>query len=267
MNDTSMHEISPKKGQPKKAPKTSWGGVSDWYDEHLSEKDTYHEKVVLPNLLRLVDPKPGMSILDIACGQGFFAKHFLTKGASVTGVDIAPELIARAKKNAPSGTFYVSPSHKLSMIKDQSIDHAVITLAIQNIKEVGETFQEIARVLKSGGSLTIVMNHPAFRIPRVSSWGYDDEAGIQYRRLDTYLSESQTEIDMHPGQKDGPKTVSFHRPLQWYIKALTKHGLLIDRLEEWTSHKESVGKRAKAENKARKEFPLFLALRAVKFRG
>jgi ubiquinone/menaquinone biosynthesis C-methylase UbiE len=259
-----MHKDKIPSSRHAKNTPTSWGPVDAWYDEHLSGPDTYHTQVILPNLLRLVDPKPGMHILDVACGQGFFAGHFLEKGATVTGVDISEELIARAKVNAPGGTFFLSPASDLGLIKDASIDHAVITLAIQNISDAGKVFGEVARTLKVGGAFTVVMNHPAFRIPKQSSWGYDDKAGIQYRRLDSYLSESRTDIDMHPGQKESPTTVSFHRPLQWYVKALTKHGLLIDRLEEWTSHKESVGKRAKAENKARKEFPLFLALRTVK---
>jgi len=40
--------------------------------------------------------------------------------------------------------------------------------------------------------------------------------------------------------------------------------MLVNDLEEWTSNKLSVGKAAKSENRARAEFPLFLALRSVK---
>jgi hypothetical protein len=51
--------------------------------------------------------------------------------------------------------------------------------------------------------------------------------------------------------------------MQSYISALAEAGLCVDALEEWVSNKKSLpGKRAKAENRARKEIPLFLALRA-----
>jgi hypothetical protein len=41
--------------------------------------------------------------------------------------------------------------------------------------------------------------------------------------------------------------------------------LLIDSIEEWPSHKSSTsGPKAAAENAARKEIPMFLAIRAVK---
>ena len=70
---------------------------------------------------------------------------------------------------------------------------------------------------------------------------------------------------MHPGITGSAKTVSFHRPLQYYFKALAKAGFVVEKLEEWTSMKVSdSGPRAKAENDARKEFPLFLYLGAKK---
>ena len=72
-------------------------------------------------------------------------------------------------------------------------------------------------------------------------------------------------MDMHPGISGSAKTLSFHRPLQYYFKALAKAGFAVDRLEEWISHKASdSGPRAKAENVARKEIPLFLYLSAKK---
>jgi hypothetical protein len=82
--------------------------------------------------------------------------------------------------------------------------------------------------------------------------------------MDQYMSESTSFIDMNPGRKGSEKqvtTVSYHRPLQLYMKSLAKHGLVIEKLEEWISDKKSQsGPRQHAEDKARKEFPLFLAL-------
>ncbi len=65
---------------------------------------------------------------------------------------------------------------------------------------------------------------------------------------------------MHPGDKASETTVSFHHPLQHYFKAFDKANLAVTRLEEWVSEKNSVGARADAENRARKEIPMFMAL-------
>jgi len=244
---------------------TSWGKVSDWYDLHLSEDDTYHAKVILPNLLRLVGPKKGIKILDLACGQGFFSAEFVKAGAEVFGVDIGAELIARAKEKIPGAKFFVSPAHKLSFIADSSIDTVVCSLAIQNIENISEVFREVKKKLKPEGKFILVLNHPAFRIPGASAWGFDEMSGKQYRRIDSYLSESKHEIDMHPGAKDKKDiTVSFHRPLQVWFKTLGNAGFAVTRLEEWISHRESEkGPRKTAEDTARKEFPLFLCVEVI----
>ncbi len=251
---------------PTKADATdSWGSVAEWYDKHLTGENTYHNKVVLPNLIRLVAPKRGESVVDLACGNGFFSEAFAKEGAQVTGIDVSEELITIARKNAPSVSFHVGSAEKFDIVSDESKDKVVIVLAIQNIEHTAKVFAEAARVLKPGGVLHIVMNHPAFRIPKRSSWEYDEKQKVQYRRVEEYLSESRSAIDMHPGKANSPQTVSYHRPLQYYFKLLQKSGFVVERLEEWTSHKESdSGPRAKAENDARKEFPLFLYLGAKK---
>ena len=244
---------------------TSWGEVATWYDKHLTEADTYHQKVILPNLLRLIDAKKGESILDLASGQGFFTRPLSEKGATLIGVDISEELIAIAKKTSPTITYHVATAEDLSMIDDASIDKVLFVLAIQNIAHIQKVLEETARVLKTGGIFHIVMNHPSFRIPKRSSWEYDEKRKVQYRRIEEYMSESKTEIAMHPGMERSPQTISFHRPLQYYFKLLSKAGFMVNRLEEWISHKESdSGPRARAENDTRKEIPLFLYLSAIK---
>lgn len=250
---------------------TSWGKVASWYDSHLeTSKETYHEKVVYPNLLRLLGEVKGKKILDLACGQGQFIRMLAQAGANLIGVDLGKELIEIAeKKNGPYKFhvhYFASPSHDLYMIKSGTQDIAVCVLALQNIEKLADTIKEVSRVLAQGGMLYMVINHPSFRNPRHTHWGYDEHEGIQYRRVDKYLSESKIKIDMTPGSKDDKKfTVSFHRSLQVYVKALAKYGLAITRLEEWESHKASEkGPRKEAEDTSRKEIPLFMCIGAVK---
>jgi ubiquinone/menaquinone biosynthesis C-methylase UbiE len=243
---------------------TSWNNVGDWYDSLLQDENTYQNKVILPNILRLSDVRKGMKVLDLACGQGFFSRAFSDSGADVIGVDLSSKLITNAKKNVPNAKFYISSAHKLGCIVDHSLDIAIIILAIQNIENISEVFKEVNKKLKKEGKLLLVLNHPAFRNPGISSWGFDMENKKQYRRIDAYMTESKKEIDMHPGSKEKLTTLSFHRPLQVYFKTLANAGFQISRLEEWISHKESEkGTRKEEEDRTRKEFPLFLCLEAV----
>ena len=77
------------------------------------------------------------------------------------------------------------------------------------------------------------------------------------------LTTDKAPIVTNPGiSKD--YTWTFHKPIGDYVKAARGAGLLVDSIEEWPSHKTSdSGPRAAAENTARKEIPMFLALRVV----
>ncbi len=252
---------------------TSWDKVAGWYDELLEESpDSFQAKVILPNLLRILNIKPKepkMKIIDIACGQGYFSRAFATAGAQVTGVDISSELIEKARARSLKSIFYhVAPADKLSFAQNSSFDIAVIILSLQNIENLSGVLKESARVLKEKGKLIMVLNHPAFRVPQRSSWEWDSKKGKQYRRIEAYLKEYQTFIDMTPGQKDKAKkkkTISFHRPLQTYFKSLASAGFAVTMLEEWVSHKKSQkGPRSAEEDRIRKEIPMFLMLEATK---
>lgn len=249
----------------KSSKTTSWGKVATWYREHLEESDTYHAKVVLPNVLRIVAGEKGMAVLEIGCGEGFFAREIAKGGARVTACDIAPELITLAKEKGGGVEYRVSPAQDLCWVKPASQDVVLAVLTLQNMEKIDAVMKEVSRVLKKGGRFVFVLNHPVIRVPQSSAWGYDEEKELQYRRLDGYLSGKKVAVDMHPGKR-GKKllTYSFHRSLQEYMKVLRGAGFAITRLEEWISHKTSEpGPRAKAENKARKEFPLFMMIEAV----
>jgi len=242
---------------------TSWNSVASWYDELLKGDDSYQAKVILPNLLRVLDLKKGEQVYDLACGQGYFANVFAHMGANVVASDLSKNLIETAKKNSKEKvSFYITPAHKAQFLKDNSIDTIVVVLAIQNIENVGEVFAECKRVLKKDGRMILVMNHPVFRIPQGSDWVFND--GVQSRIVSQYLSPSKIFIDMTPGEKNPKKkikTITFHRSLQDYVKVFSKNGFAITRLEEWISHKQSgIGPRQLAEDKARKEIPMFMYL-------
>lgn len=257
--------------KPSLKKSTSWGRVAAWYDAHLKQPaGTYHREVLLPHLTRLMALKRGDRLLDLACGNGFFSREFFHQGAEVVGVDVAPELIALAKQQSPKEiAYHAAPANDLSFLQDGSFDVVLISLAIQNMEDVNGALAEAHRVLVPGGRLYMVMNHPAFRVPRASFWGFDSNGaggkGVQFRRIDQYMSESKKAIQMHPGDDPTETTVSFHRPLQFYFKGLHKNGFAVSRLEEWISHKKSVkGPKQAAEDRARKEIPLFLCLEATK---
>lgn len=246
---------------------TSWNEVSDWYNELLKGDDSYQAKVIAPNLTRILDIKSGEVVYDLACGQGYFSNILHKSGAKVIASDLSKNLIEKAKVNSPKEiSYYNTSAHKAPFLKDISVDTVVVVLAIQNIENVGDVLKECHRIIKKGGRMILVLNHPSFRVPQGSDWVFQD--GVQSRIVNNYMSESKVYIDMTPGEKNPKKkikTISFHRPLQYYVKLFNKNGFVIARLEEWISHKKSgIGPRQVAEDRARKEIPMFMCLEIKK---
>lgn len=250
----------------KDSKSTSWGKVSNWYDSVVLDNDSYQQKVILPNLLRILDLKSQDTVLDIACGQGIFSHETSKYVSYVTGFDIGAELIEIANQNKfKNEDFLVANAGEKFPFKNEQFDKAFCVLAIQNIKNLENVLRETSRVLKKGGKFVFVLNHPAFRVPQESDWGFDEAKKTQYRKVSAYMSEKTVSIVMNPGNAKSEKTISFHRPLQVYFKALHKAQLVVTRLEEWISHKESEkGPRKVAEDRARKEIPLFMMIEAKK---
>ena len=242
--------------------KTSWKGVSNWYDSIVGEKGHYyHQHVILPNVLRLLDLRSGDSLLDIGCGQGVLSRQ-LPHGISYVGIDAAEPLLAAARRypSREMRTFiHGDVTRPWPLSKHNPFSHAACILALQNIEQPEAVFEELAKAAAQGARAIFVLNHPYFRIPRQSRWGFDEASKTQTREIFSYMSPQKIPIVTHPG-KGGSQTWSFHRPLSDYVAMGHRHGFVIEMIEEWCSPKESTGSAARYENRARGEFPLFMAL-------
>lgn len=281
--------LTPAAPAPKRpsSQESSWDHVADWYDQLIDERGSdHHERVILPGTLRLLGEASGRRVLDLACGQGILARRLAALGAQVVGLDASPKLIDAAHRAStglsPRPQFVVGDARALAAAVTPPFDAAACVMALMNIEPLAPVLAGVAGVLRPGGAFVSIILHPAFRAPGQTSWGWDSPAGgttrrdgppkghaNQFRRVDGYLTPAQREIVMNPGeaasQKPAVTTLTYHRPIQTYVRLLAEQGLLVSALEEWPSLRTSQpGPRADEENRARREIPMFLAIRAVK---
>lgn len=247
----------------KKQHETSWETASNWYHEIVgSEGHYYHKHVIFPLIQKLLKTKKkNQSLLDLGCGQGVLSQQ-IPENYSYDGVDISSTFIKLARKHFQAST--QKSFHLYDLCQPFNLDkvftHAIMVLSFQNLQAPLVALQNAKNHLKQGGTLILVMNHPCFRIPRQTSWGIDDDKKIQYRRIDSYQSPKKIPIDIHPGQKNTTTTFSFHHSLTDIFSMLEQAGFTVASLIESTSDKQSTGKNARMENKAREEIPLFMTI-------
>lgn len=265
---------------------THWGEVAEWYDRWVGDEGSdYQREVIMPGVSRLLDRRKGESgeyrVLDLGCGQGVLGRFLAREGYRVVGIDAAEPLVAKARQRndndglpinyilADATQLFDEAGRPRVKILPESFDAVTVVLAIQNITPITAVWRATHRLLKPGGKLIVVMMHPCFRVPQHADWHFDAEANVQSRLVRRYLTSTDVKIKMHPSQaalgKKAPVTTHFHRPLQAYINTLGNAGLYIDHMEEWVSHRlDEAGPHKAAKDAARKEIPMFMAIRARK---
>jgi SAM-dependent methyltransferase len=110
--------------------------------------------------------RPGMTILEIGCGTGYFTRELTRSGADVVAIDVSPELleIAKSKYFAPNVRYEIQNACALTY-SDATFD-SVVGSSILHHLEVEEALREIYRVLKPGG--TIYFTEPNMLNPQIA---------------------------------------------------------------------------------------------------
>jgi 2-polyprenyl-3-methyl-5-hydroxy-6-metoxy-1,4-benzoquinol methylase len=110
---------------------------------------------------------PGMEVLELGCGTGYFTKEIAKTGAQLTAIDISPELIEIAEqtvRNAERITFSIQNAYAMNL-EDDRFD-AVVGSSILHHLNVALALRECFRVLKPGG--TICFTEPNMLNPQIA---------------------------------------------------------------------------------------------------
>jgi SAM-dependent methyltransferase len=110
--------------------------------------------------------RPGMSVLEVGCGAGYFTRELARSGADIVASDVSPELleIARANCSAPNVRYEIQNAYELSY-PDAGFDSVVGSSVLHHL-ETEEALREIYRALKPGG--TICFTEPNMLNPQIA---------------------------------------------------------------------------------------------------
>ena len=102
------------------------------------------------------------TVLDVATGTGAVARELVAqKGCNVVGLDQSPEMLAEARRRAPSLTFVEGRAEQLPF-PDAAFDALTFTYLLRYVADPAATLQELARVVRPGGTIAGL----EFAVPR-----------------------------------------------------------------------------------------------------
>lgn len=196
---------------------TNWEDLAEWWSSEV-EDDPAYDGDVHPILAELLDGTTGVA-LDLGCGEG---QGMRLVGGEVIGTDLSMALLERALASAP---VVQAKLPSIGWLSDDSAGRAFSVYLLDLIPDEAAFFAEAARVVRPGGHLVVVINHPVFTAP--GSAPFLDEDGKTFWRWGTYLQPGSST------EPAGEGTVEFfHRPMADILTAAASAGWSLERLVE-----------------------------------
>ena len=103
----------------------------------------------------IINPHPGMTILDIAAGPGSSSEPLHKAGAEVTSLDFSEGMLAQGRKARPYLKFVKGDALNLPF-SENTFDLTTISFGLRNTHDFKKALQEALRVTKVGGRMVIV---------------------------------------------------------------------------------------------------------------
>jgi demethylmenaquinone methyltransferase/2-methoxy-6-polyprenyl-1,4-benzoquinol methylase len=102
----------------------------------------------------IIDPKPGMKILDLAAGTGSSSEPLAKAGADVIPADFSEGMLAAGRKARPHLPFTKADALNLPF-EDGRFDLLTISFGLRNTNDTDKALKEALRVVKKGGRLVV----------------------------------------------------------------------------------------------------------------
>lgn len=111
---------------------------------------------------KLIQPRPGMKILDLAAGTGSSSEPLAAAGADVIPADFSEGMLAAGRKARPHLPFTKADALNLPFA-DGEFDVATISFGLRNTQKTAKALAEMYRVVKPGGTLVVTeFSSPTF---------------------------------------------------------------------------------------------------------
>lgn len=202
-----------------------WDDLADWWID-LVAGDPTQSADSLDLLGALVDGTGGLT-LDLGCGEGQVMRVL---GGTVIGVDLSGALLRRAGELGPVVRARLPD---LGWARTDSVDRAAAVGIVDLLADHATFFAETARVVRPGGHLVVVMNHPVCTAP--DSEPLVDPDGEVLWRWGGYLRAGSWP------QPAADRTVDLlHRPLGDLLTAAAETGWCLERMIERGPSDEAV---------------------------
>ena len=218
--------------------RAAWnGGAAAWDIFVETGADYYRHEVHGPAPLSACGDVAGKRVLDLGCGQGFFSRQLAERGAVVTGVDLAEEQIAAARRHEaawPLGIDYrlMDAAEVAAHLPPASFDLVTACMSLHDMPNAAEVLRAGRTVLPPGGRVVCSLPHPCTDTP-YREWERDDAGHKLALKIDRYFESGRRTVRWNmPRLVAHWQTPYWYRTLTEWSDLIARAGLAIARLHE-----------------------------------
>lgn len=188
--------------------------------------DWSRENILDPSMLDRVKRENFKTALDVGCGEGRFCRILQRMGIKATGIDPTLPLLDAARARDPEGEYLKAKAEALPF-DDNSFDLVISYMTLIDIPGYREAIAEMARVVRSGGTILVANLSGLSTANPNGGWLKDDEGRPISWNIDNYLSEYAIQSEW-----DTISIQNWHRPLSSYMQAFLAQGLTLTHFDE-----------------------------------
>lgn len=229
-------------GELTRETRAIWDGNAAFWDEQMAEGNTFQLQLVGPSSERLLALRADDLVLELACGNGQFARRLAALGARVVATDFSAVFLERARARTVAHADRIeyrlldaTDEAQLLALGERRFDAVVCSMALMDMTTIDPLMRAVSRLLSPGGRFVCSIMHPCFNSGPIT-WVVEeqDREGViestHAVKVSRYIRPVRS---LGLGMWGQPRPHHyFHRSLSDLFGAAFRAGLVMDGLEE-----------------------------------
>ena len=162
------------------------------------ERDGYHAQAAtygdrpgrltrqaIAPMLQAVAAAPGMRLLELCCGPGYGAGEAAARGLHAIGIDIAPGMVAEARRGFPGVSFQEGDAEALPFA--DRFQAVICPFGLLHLPEPDTAIGEVFRILKPGGRFAATV------------WAPPERAELLNIAVKAIMAHADMSVNLPPG--------------------------------------------------------------------
>ena len=250
-----------------------WDQNAVFWDTFTGEGTSWHTHLIGPAVDRLLQLKPGEQVLDMACGNGNFARRMAQQGAYVTACDFSEVFLERARARTTEheeriGYCLIDATNEAQLysLGTHRFDAAYCGMALQDMVSIDPLLSALSHLLKTTGRFVFSIMHPCFNTAGVKMMMEEEDKEGEISTV--YSVKVSKYLGLAPHKSLGiigqpTPQYYFDRPLSVLFSACFRAGWVLDGLEEPAFAESHTSRRPLGWSGKFREIPPVLVARCV----